>query len=180
MSDHIKLWVLLLALVIAYLLGRKIRSTPLNWTLFALVIVAFCSHFFVKGSIWGTWNAIEVLKDKEIIEIQLQPSAPNWKVNLVGRNIRLSDKKDKERITQLLQKVMTYSPSHPIRIWETKMTLITSTQDTLVMIVHQTVDDGTVVYMPSAEWASEELGTYLEKITRYTSPVYSDTSTTRH
>ncbi len=180
MSDHIKLWILFLVLVVAYLLGRKLRSTPLNWILFALVILAFAGQFLLKGSIWGSWNAIAALKDKEITEIQLQPSTPNWKVNLVGKDIHLSGKKDIERIAQLLHKVEIYTPSHPVRIWETKMILITSTRDTLEMKIQQTVDDGTVVYMSSTAWVRDELGTYLEKLTRYSAPVYSDTSTNRH
>lgn len=60
---------------------------------------------------------------KIISEIHLQPSLPDWKVNLVGRDFVISSKPQIDAITQLLRNANVYFPNHPMRIWETKMIL---------------------------------------------------------
>jgi len=40
--------------------------------------------------------------------------------------------------------------------------------------------DRTNFETPSGTWRKDEMGSYLEKLTNYQQPVYSDTSTTRN
>jgi hypothetical protein len=110
----------------------------------------------------------------------LRPSEPNWKVNFVGKDFFLFERKQIDTIVHLLQKVEIYSQSHPIRIWETKMIIYSSNQDSFEIEINQTENNGTVIYTPTNEWRKDEIGNYLKRLTYYKKPVYSDTSTTKN
>jgi hypothetical protein len=105
---------------------------------------------------------------------------PDWKVNLVGRDFIISTKPQIDTITQLLRKVNVYFPSHPMGIWQTKMILITTTRDTFEIEIEKTSNNGTTLETPTNKWRKDELGSYLEQVTKYRQPMYSDTSTNRN
>jgi hypothetical protein len=161
--------------------GKKLNK-KVNWTLTALGIIIFFLLPFLPRQLFGRWNSISRLDGKVISEIHLLPSEPNWKVNLVGNVFILSDKKQIDTITQLLRKTTLYFPSHPIRIWETKMIFITASKDTFEIEINKTNNDynGTVIQTQSNECRKDEIGSYLEKVTKYRQPVYSDTARNRN
>ncbi|OQP58138.1 hypothetical protein A3860_07370 [Niastella vici] len=174
MSYHTLFLLLFIAVwIIRANIGKNVnKKVKLALTVLAIffLIIPFLPRLF-----FGKWNAISLLNDKEISQIRLGPSLPNWKVNLVGSDLVISDKQQIDTITQLLRKVDVYFPSHPIRVWETKMFLITTTRDTVEMKINNTNNNGTSIETPSNEWRLDTLGCYLEKLTKYQQPVYSDT-----
>lgn len=94
----------------------------------------------------------------------------------------ISGRQQIDTVVQLLRKAEVYSVNHPSRVWETKMILITTAGDTLTIQVNQTDNEynGTTFETSSSMWRKDELGSYLEKLTKYRQPVYSDTSTQRN
>jgi hypothetical protein len=132
--------------------------------------------------IFGRWNAISRLNDKVVAAIHLQPSLPDWKVNLTGRDFIISNRQQIDTIMQLLRTAEVYSASHPTRVWETKMILLTTSGDTFKIQVNKNNYEynGTSFETPSGSWRKDEMGKYLEKLTMYQQPVYSDTSTKRN
>ena len=60
------------------------------------------------------------------------------------------------------------------------MIIYNSDQDSLEIEIDQTENNGTVIYTSTNEWRKDALGKYLEKLTVYKKPVYSDTSTTKN
>ncbi len=159
--------------------GKKLNK-KIKWRLTALAIFFLFLPQFLPRQFFGRWNSISKLDDKVISEIHLQPSLPDWKVNLVGRDFIISTKPQIDTITQLLRKVNVYSPTHPMRIWETKMILITTTRDTFEIEINKTSNNGTTLETPTNEWRKDEVGSYLEQITKHRLPMYSDTSTNRN
>lgn len=138
----------------------------------------FFLPIFLSRELFGRRNSIPELDGKVISEIHLQPSLPNWKVNLVSRDLVVSGKQQIDTITQLLRKTMSYTPNHPIRVWETNMLLITTANDTFKIKVRKTTNDynGTYIETTTNQWRIDEIGDYLEKLTKYRQPVYSDTA----
>jgi len=152
--------------------SKKVKMALTVLAIFFLVVPFLPRLFF------GKWNAISNLDNKEILEIRLQPTEPSWKVNLVGRDQIISDKPQIDTIIQLLRKVDVYFPSHPIRVWGTRMILVTTTKDTFEIKINKTTNEynGTYIETPSNEWRQDSIGRYLEKVTKYYQPVYSDTA----
>ena len=179
MNYQTGLWNLFGILLITFSIVRKKRNKKLNTTLWILMIFIFVGQTFLPRQLFGNWNSISKLDGKKITEILLQPSEPNWEVNLVGKDFLIFNKKQIDTITGMLQKAEVYFPGHPSRIWETKMVVITSDEDSFKIEIHQTENNGTDIYAPTNEWRKDPIGNYLEKITSYRKPVYSDTSTTK-
>lgn len=154
-------------------LNKKVRTG-----LIVLAIILFFVPVFLPRQLFGKWNSISALDGKVIAEIRLQPSLPNWKVNLVGRDFIITDKQQIDIITQLLRKTHIYTPSHPTRVWEANMIFITTASDTFTIQVNKTDNDynGTYIKTPTNDWRIDELGDYLEKLTKYRQPVLSDTA----
>lgn len=155
-------------------LNKKVKSG-----LKVLAISVFFLPNLLPRQFFGRWNSISNLNGKITSEIHLQPSLPNWKVNLVGKDFIISDKQQIDTITQLLRKTHIYIPVHPSRVWETKMIFITTTKDTFEIQINKTDNDynGTYIETPTNEWRQDEIGRYLEKVTQYHQPVYGDTAT---
>jgi hypothetical protein len=179
MSYQTVLWILFGALLITFLIVRKKKNKRLNTTLWSLVILVFIGQTFLPRQLFGEWNSISKFDDKKIIKILLQPSEPNWKINLVGKNFIISDNNQIDTLTSLLKKVEVYFPGHPSRIWETKMIIVSSDKDSFEIEINKTSNNGSVIYTKTNEWRKDEIGNYLEKITNYSKPIYSDTSTTK-
>ena len=179
MTYHTVLWFLFGALLVTSAIVRKWNNKKLNVTLGVLMVLIFIGQFLPR-QLWGKWNAISKLDAKNISKILLRPSEPDWKVNLTGKDFILSNQKQIDTIINLLQNVEVYFPGHPSRIWETKMIFVSLQKDTFEIKIHQTENNGTVIYTPSNEWRKDAIGPYLEKIISYRNPVYSDTSTTKN
>ena len=179
MTYHTVIWFLFGALLITSAVVRKWKNKKLNVTLGALMALMFIGQFLPR-QIWGKWNAISKLEGKNISQILLRPSEPNWKVNLTDKDFTISNQKQIDTIIDLLQNVEVYFPGHPSRIWETKMIFISLQKDTFEIEINQTENNGTVIYTASNEWRKDAIGPYLEKIMSYRIPVYSDTSTTKN
>ena len=179
MSYHIFLWLLFGGVLITFSIVRKRRNKRLNVTLWALMLLILFAQTFLPRQLFGKWNSILKFEDKNIIEIHLQPSEPNWEVNLVGKDFFILNKKQIDTLIDLLKNVEVYFPGHPSRIWETKMVFISSQKDSFEIKIHQTQNNGTVIYTPTNEWRKDAIGDYLAKLILYKKPVYSDTSTSR-
>jgi hypothetical protein len=184
MNYYPLIWILYVAILIAcYRIDKrnKKRNIKINLTFVALLGIIF-SLSFMPRLIFGRWNSISRLNGKVISAIHLQPSLPDWKANLTGKDFIISDTKQIDTIVQLLRKAEVYSPSHPADVWETKMILITTSGDTFGIQVNKTSNEynGTYFETPSSRWRKDEVGKYLEKLTKFQQPVYSDTSTNRN
>lgn len=179
MSYHTVLWFLFVALLVTFLIVRKWNKKKLNGTLGVLMGLIFIGQFLPR-QLWGKWNAISKVEGKSISKILLRPSAPDWKVNLTGKDFIISNQTQIDSIIDLLHNVEVYSPGHPSRIWETKMIFVSLQGDSIEIKIHQTENNGSVIYTPSNEWRKDAIGPYLEKIISYKNPVYSDTSTTKN
>jgi hypothetical protein len=168
MSYTLALWILFILLLITYSIVRKRKNRTLNVVLFFLLIGILLTEMVLPGRIWGKWNAISSLGNKEVREIVLRPSAPGWKVNLVGKNYIITDKKQIDSLLHLFKKVEVYFPNHPTRIWETQLVFKTAAGDSLKIEVKNTDNNGTVIYTPTNKWRIDDAGPYLERITQYT------------
>ncbi len=141
-------------------------------------IIIFFLIFFPTGQPLGKYNSIPELDGKTISAIHLLPSEPDWKVNLVGKNFKIANKQQIDTITRLLRTTSLYTPSHPIRIWETKMKFITTSDDTFELTINKNNNDynGTVIQTPFNNYRMDEIAGYLEKVTNYRQPVYGDST----
>ena len=178
MNYQTVLWILFGVLLITLQIVRKRNNKRLNTILWSLLVLIFLGQELLPRQFFGKWNSISRLNGKKVTKILLYPSQPNWEVNLTGKEFVISDVNQIGILTNLLENVEVYSPGHPSRIWETKMTVI-CLKDSFVIEIHQTENNGTVVYTPTNDWRKDEIGTYLEKITTYIKPVYSDTSSVK-
>lgn len=138
-----------------------------------LAIVTSLGGPFLPLQLFGKWNAIKSLNGRPISRIVLSPSAPDWRVNLTDSLVTIANKNEVANIVKLLQETEAYVPSHPMRIWETQMVLVTTDNDSLALEIHKTTDDGTVVYATGKELRKDELSVYLEKITGFIKPTKS-------
>lgn len=184
MNYYPLLWLLYIAILIAcHIVDRrnKKRNIKINLAFVALLVIIF-SLSFTPRQIFGRWNSISRLNGKVISAIHLQPSLPDWKANLTGKDFIISDKQQIDTIVQLLRKAEVYSINHPTGVWETKMKLITTSGDTFEIQVNKSDNEynGTYFETPSSRWRKDEMGGYLEKLTKYQQPVFSDTSTNRN
>ena len=184
MNYYPLIWLLYIAiLIICYIVDKrnKKKNIKINLVFAALLVIIF-SLCFMPRQIFGRWNSISRLNGKVVAAIHLQPSLPDWKVNLTGRDFIISDRQQIDTIVELLRMAEVYSASHPIRVWETKMILITTSRDTLEIRVNKTNNEynGTEFETPSGNWRKDEIGRYLERLTKYQQPAYSDTSTKRN
>lgn len=173
MDLPIILWFLGLAIMLLHnILPKKIKTVLVAIFIIIILLSLLPRQWF------GKWNSISTLNNKEVSEIHLLPSEPNWKVNLIGRDFIITNKKQIDSITQLLRKTEVRFTGHRYRDWETKMIFITTTKDTFeIKIVKEKYDNySTLIYTPTNKWRRDEVGNYLEKLTNYHQPVYSDTA----
>ena len=156
MNYQTVLWILFGILLITFSIVRKKRNKKLNTTLWILMIFIFLGQTFLPRQLFGKWNSISKLDGKKITEILLQPSEPNWEVNLVGKDFLISNKKQIDTITAMLQKAEVYFPGHPSRIWETRIVFITSDKDGFKIEIHQKENNCKYIYQTTNELRSEE------------------------
>lgn len=150
---------------------KKYKKTSI--ILRGVAILLIIVPLVLPKQFFGKWDAIKKLKNKDVISIILQPSQPEWDVNLSDSIINISDKGQIDYIISLLKKTDIYIPNHPDRIWETKITLVTEGKDSLALRIDKTQNNGTVIYEAENRFRKDELAEYLEKITNYTVPKFS-------
>ena len=167
---------LFIFVLIVYSAVKKGGTEKLNRILISAVLIICFGQIFFPRQIFGRWNSISKLDGKEVNKIILSPSSPDWQVNLVGKDFIISEKQQLDTLIYMLQKVEFYSPSHPTRTWETNLTMYCSDHDSLIIKIHQTDNTGTVIYTPTSDWRKDDIGSYLEKLTLYKTPVYGDKS----
>eukprot|EP01035_Chromulina_nebulosa_P012521 gene12521-16685_t len=133
------------------------------------------------GASWkiGKWNAIRFLNDKTVDTVFLEPSLPEWKVNLTKNKIAIIDSNQIDSIINLLKRSEMYAPNHPMQVWETKLTFHTI-DSTFKIKVTQTQNNGCVITTPTNEWRNDLLGKYLAEKTAFTAAFYSDTARVRN
>jgi hypothetical protein len=179
MNYHTIQFILCALSFITYLIVQKTAGKRINFILIALAVFIFLGPMFLPRQLFGKWNAIQGLNNKVITTILLRPAEPDWKVNLTNKDFIISNPKEIDTIKQMLQKAEVYFPGHPTGTWKTKMVIICANRDSLEIEIRQTEDNGTGIYAPVNSWRKDAIGKYLERITSYTKPVYSDTSTTK-
>lgn len=173
------LWILLVVLLITFSIVSKKKNRRLNIILVTLMLLIFIGQIFLSRQLFGKWNAISKIENKDITQILIQPSEPNWQINLTGNDFIISNKKQIDTIIDLLQNAEVYFPRHPNRIWETNLIFISSEKDSFQVNVRQTENNGTIIQTPTNEWRKDKIGDYLVKLVSFNKPFYGDTSTTR-
>ncbi|MEO6229354.1 MAG: hypothetical protein ABJB11_21405 [Ferruginibacter sp.] len=121
---------------------------------------------FLPREIFGEWNSIKKLKNKQIVQIILQPSLPGWKVNLTDTIINIYDKGRIEAISNLLGKSQIYFTNRYSEVWETTIILVSNSNDSLSLKIEKTTNETEI----NNEFRNDSLGKYLEKITGFLSP----------
>jgi hypothetical protein len=172
-------WLIWIGLMLFLILSPK-KWINLKKAIIIIMLVAFLAPIILPRQVFGKWNSISKLKGKSVAKILLEPSAPNWQVNLIGTVKTISNKEEIDSLINWLQNTDVYFPSHPSRIWETKMLIISSDQDTVEIKIEETENNGTDIYTSTNEWRKDQIGRYLQKITSYKLPVYSDRKTIKH
>jgi len=161
----------ILFLIVFFLIRRKEKK--ISKVLFAFAIIILFAPLYLPRQILGKWDSVKTLKGKVVRSILLQPSQPEWQVNLTDSSINVFNKYEIYHIIDLLQKTEIYYPNHPTRIWETKMIFITTDGDSLTLKIEKTENNGTVIYSRDKKFRKDELAKFLEKITNFTSPHFS-------
>lgn len=115
-----------------------------------------------------------MIKEEKISKIILQPSSPEWKVNLTSSVFVDTSKTEVEYIVGQLRKAEFYTNGHSAKIWETTAILITENKDSFFLKIDKAPYQGTGIYSMQNAFRNDELGEYLEKITGFKEADYSD------
>lgn len=124
--------------------------------------------------IFGKWNAVKKIKDQSVTEIILEPSEPDSKVNLTDSVFIIRDRKIIDSVYGLLQRSDVYIAAHPMREWETYMTLITENSDKLQIKVWYTINNGTILFQEGNDLRNDALAEILMNVTGYKEPVFGN------
>ena len=170
------IWIIFAILIIIFFITKKNTNKKLNTIVIILFVFLLLAQTILPRQFFFKWNSISKLNGKEITKVILQPSAPAWEVNLTSLNKSIYDKNQIDSLVYLLQRAEVYFPSHPSRIWETKIIFITSLNDSLEIEINKTSNDWTIIHTPTNEWRKDEIGYFLEKITQYKKPLLADTA----
>jgi hypothetical protein len=164
-------WIFFIGLFFLVLFFFVRKSSTKSKFLLIMALVMIVGPMVLPRQVFGKWNSIRALKDKEISRVILQPSLPGWEVNLTDSVIIIFDKVQINNLLDLLKETDLYIPSHPARIWEVKMTLVTIDNDSLSLKVEKTENNGTVINTHDNKFRKDELAKYLERISGYTTPM---------
>jgi hypothetical protein len=166
---QIALWIFGALLLVAQSVIRK-RNKQVSRVLFFFAIAVFIGSIFMPRWLLGKWNIVKMLEEKKVNIIVLVPSEPRYDANLTDRPISVLKKDQQGQIINLLKKTELFFPSHPMRSWETKMVFYTIDNDSLVLEVNKTINNGTLIYTKGDVYRKDDLGEYLEKITNFKEP----------
>jgi hypothetical protein len=170
MNFNIISFILGLFSIFVSILARK-RNIKISRAFSILAIFLFLGPNFLPGKMFGKWNAARGLKAKDVTNIILRPSQPGFEVNLIDSTTSVSNKDQIINIVNLLSNTEMFSPSHPMRKWETEMILVTKDSDSLKLEIDRTENNGTIIYATNNTYKKDEIGTYLERIVNFKRPV---------
>ncbi len=120
---------------------------------------------------FGKQNATKGLEEKDVTNIILRPSQPEFEVNLIDSPASVFSKDQIDKILNLLSNTEIFFPNHPNREWETEIIFVTKNRDSLKLEIDKTENNGTIIYAKNNTFRKDELGTYLEKIVNFKKPV---------
>jgi hypothetical protein len=161
----------LLLIIVSFFIRKDKKRIGKFVTLLALVFLFL--PFILPKRWFGEWNAIKGLKGKQIVTVIIEPSSPDWKVNLTDSSLEITNRNVIDTLSKLLSKTQAYFPNHPMRIWETSIVIVTNEHDTLKLKVSKTKNNGTVVTSPGGEFSIDNLDEYLEQLTNFKEAAYS-------
>lgn len=168
----------LLFLIALAVIKRQVSEKTFS-KIVAICILLLLLPVFLPRKMFGKWNSISSLNDKNIRKILLLPSKPNSKINLVSSTQIINNKKEIDNILTLLRRTEIYFQNRRFSVWQTKLILVTANNDSLRLEIHKKDDEETVIYTPNSEWRKDEIGIYLETITKFRGPYYGDTLTSQ-
>ena len=168
-----------LILLIALTLIKRQVSEKTFFKILAICILLLLIPVLLPRKMFGSWNSISSLNEKNISKIILVPSAPNSKINLVSSMQIINNKKEIDSILALLRTTEIYFHNRRFSVWQTKLIFVMANNDSLGLEIHKKDDNETVVYTENDEWRKDEVGVYLETITKFRKPFYGDTLTSQ-
>jgi hypothetical protein len=141
--------------------------------LIAGAILMIFSPLYLPRQIFGRWDSIKELKNKKVKKIIIEPSKPEWEVNLTDSILAISNISQIDYIVGLLKNTNIYSPGHSGTIWETKMILIDDDNDSIFLRLTKTENQGMAIYTSDNNFRKDEIADYLERIANFTTPQFS-------
>ena len=159
----------ILCLTIFFFIRKKKKK--ISKVLLVVGLLILFAPLYLPRKIFGKWDSIKNLKGKIVNRILLQPSLPDWDVNLTEASLNIDSRNQIDNITALLKETEIYYPNHPKRIWESKIILITNENDSLILRVEKTENNGTIIYSNENRFRKDKLAEYLESITNFTKPL---------
>lgn len=156
--------------LLIYFLNRN-KKRKFMLTLPVLAIFFLFAPLILPSYFLGKWDSIKEVDGKEIKSIILQPSQPEWNVNLVDSTVHIENKNKIEYLIDLLHKTEVYSPNHPTRIWEVKLIIITVNNDSIPIKIEKVENKGAVVYSKRGKFKKDGLAEYLEAVVNFNQPV---------
>lgn len=157
-----------LFLMLFFFIERKEKK--ISRYFFIVAIVVLFAPLYLPRKIFGKWNSLEPLGGKVIKKIILAPSQPEWNVNLTDSSVTILNKTEIDKISNLLKETEVFYPNHPLRVWETSMIFIAEDNDSLILKIEKTENNGVVIFSQNKKYRKDELAKYLENLTMFTSP----------
>src|SRR6201986_3931018 len=145
MNTNTMLFFIGIFLLVTAVFTRK-RHSGISRFLFVLTILSFLGPVLLPRRIFGKRNVVKKLEGKQVGSMVLIPSEPGYAVNLTDNIISGFSEEERGHILSLLKQVEIYFPNHPMRDWETDVLFVTKDNDSLVVRVEKTSNNGTVIY----------------------------------
>ncbi|MEO6831911.1 MAG: hypothetical protein ABI378_06215 [Chitinophagaceae bacterium] len=164
--------ILLVLFGIIYIIYKKVRSEAIKDIIKYSSIILLIMFTVFPLQMFGRWRAIKFAKNSPPIGIILIPSLPNYDVNLVDSIRVINNTNQVDSIRNYLYDCELAILSHPERIWKVKMLLVHKNIDTIKIEVHRTENNGVIIYSQRGQFRNDDLGIYLEKITKYSKAVF--------
>lgn len=158
-------------LLLVIFFSIKNRKKKLLLILPGFGIVFLFAPSFLPNILFGKWDAIKEVENKEIRSIILQPSQPKYKCNLVDTTVKIENKDKVEYLLNLLRNTEIYSPNHGLGTWEVNLILVKVDTDSLLIKIEKLENGETVIYSKRGNYKKDGLAEYLEAIVNFSLPV---------
>jgi hypothetical protein len=166
-------WTFYLGIFLMILFFFSKKGSKASKFLIAGAIFIIFSPLYLPRQIFGRWDSVKELKNKKVKKIIIEPSKPEWEVNLTDSILAISNISQIDSIVGLLKNTNIYSPGHSGTIWETKMILIDDDNDSIFLRLAKTENQGTAIYTSDNNFRKDEIADYLERIANFTTPQFS-------
>jgi hypothetical protein len=166
-------WTSYLGIFLMILFFFSKKGSKVSKFLIAGAILMIFSPLYLPKQIFGRWDSIKELKNKKVKKVIIEPSKPEWEVNLTDSILPISNISHIESIVGLLRSTNIYTPGHSGTIWETKMILIAEDNDSIFLTLNKTENQGTAIYTSDDSFRKDEIADYLERIANFTTPQFS-------